>query len=92
MTRLGLKAIDSFKYMSKLFAGEELVGQTYKDHLNFVYKLKMLEIEGGDGQNVLNMLYERGLVDANFFYKLRIDDDGRLCGVFMERFNDVRGL
>ena len=92
MTNSGMKAVDSFKYMADCCGGEELVGHIYKNHVNFVYKIKMSEIEGGDVQNVLDILVERLLNDGGFFYKVRIGDDGSLCSIFLEGFNDGRRL
>lgn len=78
----GLKATDSFRYMVYDAGGEHIIGHTKKDHLNFVNKLKMEAIEGGDAQTLIDNLSQQSAEDVDFFYRVKLDDDGRLCNVF----------
>ncbi|KAH6804556.1 hypothetical protein C2S51_032803 [Perilla frutescens var. frutescens] len=48
MISSGMRASDSYRYMTKEAGGEHLVGHTMKDHLNFVNGMKMSAIEVGD--------------------------------------------
>ncbi|XP_056688220.1 protein FAR1-RELATED SEQUENCE 5-like [Spinacia oleracea] len=50
MHESGFRPSESFRYMSNEAGGEDDVGHSYKDHMNFCYKLKIKAIEGGDSQ------------------------------------------
>ncbi|XP_021761826.1 protein FAR1-RELATED SEQUENCE 5-like [Chenopodium quinoa] len=46
-----LRPMESFNYMSNEAGGEDAIGHTVKDHMNYCYKLKIKAIEGGDSQS-----------------------------------------
>ncbi|KAL2931626.1 Protein FAR1-RELATED SEQUENCE 5 [Bienertia sinuspersici] len=48
MQKSGLSAMDSYSYMCEEAGGEECVGHSVRDHLNYCTRLKMKTIEGGD--------------------------------------------
>ncbi|KAH6813241.1 hypothetical protein C2S51_022259 [Perilla frutescens var. frutescens] len=75
-------ASDLYRYMAKETGGEHLVGHTMKDHLNFVNRMKMSAIEVGDAQSFIDMLGQDGTDDEDFFYRFKLDSDGRLSNVF----------
>ncbi|KAK9740929.1 hypothetical protein RND81_03G071800 [Saponaria officinalis] len=56
-----------YRFLSTSCGGDENVGHTQKDHFNFVNKLKMKAIEGGDAQTVIEMLQKRQAEDPGFF-------------------------
>ncbi|KAK9756335.1 hypothetical protein RND81_01G090000 [Saponaria officinalis] len=62
--------------------GEEFVGHTKRDHINFVNRLKMHAIEGGDASTLVNFLHKRRTGDPSFFYRIEFGEGGRLCHLF----------
>ncbi|KAH6803005.1 hypothetical protein C2S51_034451 [Perilla frutescens var. frutescens] len=75
-------ASDSYQYTATKAADEHLVGHTINDQANFVNRMKMSAIEGGDAQRLIDILYEEGAEDDNFFCRFKLDVDGRLSNVF----------
>ncbi|XP_073130235.1 protein FAR1-RELATED SEQUENCE 5-like [Henckelia pumila] len=82
MLSSGMRATDSYRYMVHEVGGEENVGHTLTDHLNFVNRWKMNAIEGGDAQKVIEMLQQEDAEQKDFFFRVKLDDDGRLCNLF----------
>ncbi|XP_056697333.1 protein FAR1-RELATED SEQUENCE 5-like [Spinacia oleracea] len=74
----GLKPTQSYKVMCREAGGEEAVGHSIKDHLNFVTRKKMKEIEGGDAQNVIDNLYNLQSEDPDVFFRFRLKENGKL--------------
>ncbi|KAK9689652.1 hypothetical protein RND81_09G073100 [Saponaria officinalis] len=62
--------------------GEEFVGHTKRDHINFVNRLKMHAIEGGDASTLVNLLNKRQTEEPGFFYRVQFGEEGRLCHLF----------
>ncbi|XP_073152030.1 protein FAR1-RELATED SEQUENCE 5-like [Henckelia pumila] len=67
MISSGMRATDSYRYMVHEAGGEENVGHTLMDHMNFVNRWKMNAIEGGDAQKVIEMLQQEDAKDNDFF-------------------------
>lgn len=82
MTSSGMRPTDSFRYMTKDAGGVDIVGHTLKDHLNFIHRLKMKAIEGGDAQTLIDILSQRAVDDPEFFFRVKLDNEGRLSNVF----------
>ncbi|KAL8456255.1 hypothetical protein ACS0TY_034462 [Phlomoides rotata] len=82
MTSSGMRATESFRYLAHNVGGEENVGHTMKDHINFVNRLKSNIIEAGDAETVLDMLQDQEAEENDFFYKIKMDDEGRLANIF----------
>ncbi|KAH6760628.1 hypothetical protein C2S51_017577 [Perilla frutescens var. frutescens] len=82
MLTSGIRATDSFRYMAHDAGGEDCVGHTLKDHLNYVNRLKMSIIEGGDAQTLIDEMHAQGVENKDFFFRVKLDDDGRLSNVF----------
>ncbi|XP_048502871.1 protein FAR1-RELATED SEQUENCE 5-like [Beta vulgaris subsp. vulgaris] len=82
MQECGLRPIDSFRYMSIEVGGEDVLGHSMKDHFNCCYKLKIKPIEGKDSQKVVDNLYEQMQTDSNFFFRVRLNDEGKVCCLF----------
>ncbi|XP_056687857.1 protein FAR1-RELATED SEQUENCE 5-like [Spinacia oleracea] len=78
----GLKPTQSYKVMCHEAGGEEAVGHSIKDHLNFVTRKKMKEIEGGDAQNVIDNLYNLQSEDPDVFFRFRLKENGKLESIF----------
>ncbi|XP_056690283.1 protein FAR1-RELATED SEQUENCE 5-like [Spinacia oleracea] len=68
--------------MSNEAGGEDAVGHSYKDHMNLCYKLKIKAIEGGHSQVVYDKLQDAYYEDPNFFFRIRLDKDVRVCNLF----------
>ncbi|XP_021768879.1 protein FAR1-RELATED SEQUENCE 5-like [Chenopodium quinoa] len=90
MIESGIKPMDSYNYISNEAGGEECVGHTKRDHLNYVSRVKMSMVEGGDMQNVLDTLQERADQDPSFFYRLNLEKKimltnkyGLICAPFV---------
>ncbi|XP_056692848.1 protein FAR1-RELATED SEQUENCE 5-like [Spinacia oleracea] len=62
--------------------GEENLGHSKKDHLNYCTRLKMKQIEGGDAQAVTDIMYLELEGDPNFFFRFRLDEKGKLRSLF----------
>ncbi|XP_021724712.1 protein FAR1-RELATED SEQUENCE 5-like [Chenopodium quinoa] len=74
MQESGLRPMESFNYMSNEAGGEDSIGHTVKDHMNYCYKLKIKVIEGGDSQVVCDKLQEAYSEDPNFFFREGINN------------------
>ena len=57
--------------MSKEVGGSEYVGFTKRDCYNYVNKLKMVMIEAGDSQSLINEFKKRDAEDAMFFIQFK---------------------
>ncbi|KAL8472569.1 hypothetical protein ACS0TY_029683 [Phlomoides rotata] len=82
MISSGMKPTDSFRYMAHDAGGEDCIGHTLRDHMNYVNRLRMEAIEGGDANSMIEILYEQASQETDFFFRIRHDNMGRLCSVF----------
>ncbi|XP_021751039.1 protein FAR1-RELATED SEQUENCE 5-like [Chenopodium quinoa] len=82
MIESGIKPMDAYNYISNEARGEECVGHTKRDHLNYVSRVKMSMVEGGDMQNVLDTLQERADQDPSFFYRLKFGEENNVVSYF----------
>ncbi|XP_056695821.1 protein FAR1-RELATED SEQUENCE 5-like [Spinacia oleracea] len=82
MQKSGLSSTASFNYMAIEAGGEENLGHSKKDHLNYCTRLKMKQIEGGDAQAVTDIMYLELEGDPNFFFRFRLDEKGKLRSLF----------
>ncbi|XP_056685950.1 protein FAR1-RELATED SEQUENCE 5-like [Spinacia oleracea] len=82
MQKSGLSSMASFNYMAIEAGGEENLGHSKKDHLNYCTRLKMKQIEGGDAQAVTEIMYLELEGDPNFFFRFRLDEKGKLKSLF----------
>ncbi|XP_056685511.1 protein FAR1-RELATED SEQUENCE 5-like [Spinacia oleracea] len=62
--------------------GEDCVGHMMIDHLNYCYKLKMKQIDGKDSQTLVNKLYNLQPIDPEFFFRVRLNDEGKVECLF----------
>ncbi|KAH9622974.1 hypothetical protein KSS87_014396 [Heliosperma pusillum] len=72
-----------FKVAAADAGGDTLVGHTKRDHINFVNRLKMRAIEGGDAATLINLLTQRQSEDPVFFFRVQFNKEGRLCHPFL---------
>ncbi|KAK9689570.1 hypothetical protein RND81_09G067800 [Saponaria officinalis] len=82
MTDTRVPAAVQYRFLSTSCGGDENVGHTQKDHFNFVNRLKMKAIEGGDAQTVIEMLQKRQAEDPCFFFRFKLDDNCRVTHLF----------
>ncbi|XP_057775333.1 protein FAR1-RELATED SEQUENCE 5-like [Salvia miltiorrhiza] len=82
MMSSGMRPTDVYRYMAQEAGDEDMIDYTKKDHLNFAHRLKILAIEGGDTQGLLNILENQSAEHEDFFYRVRLDEDRRLSHVF----------
>ncbi|KAL2943245.1 Protein FAR1-RELATED SEQUENCE 5 [Bienertia sinuspersici] len=78
MQESGLRPMESYRYMITEAGGEDCIGHTIRDHLNYCNRLKMKPIEGGDAQAVIDKLYQNMSDDMEFFFRVRVDGYGRV--------------
>ncbi|KAL2926769.1 Protein FAR1-RELATED SEQUENCE 5 [Bienertia sinuspersici] len=82
MQESGLRPMESYRYMITEAGGEDCIGHTIRDHLNYCNRLKMKPIEGGDAQAVIDKLYQNMSDDMEFFFRVRVDGYGRVSSIF----------
>ncbi|XP_021759153.1 protein FAR1-RELATED SEQUENCE 5-like [Chenopodium quinoa] len=78
----GLTTMDTYNYMATEAGGEQNVGHSVVDHLNFCSRLRMEQIEAGDAQTLVNILSQEQSEDPNFFFRVKFDKEGRICNIF----------
>ncbi|XP_056685580.1 protein FAR1-RELATED SEQUENCE 5-like [Spinacia oleracea] len=82
MSECGLRPMESYRYMSTETGGDDCVGHTMIDHLNYCYKLKMKQIDGKDSQTLVNKLYDIQSIDPEFFFRVRLNAEGKVECLF----------
>ncbi|KAK9682126.1 hypothetical protein RND81_10G052600 [Saponaria officinalis] len=82
MTQVMVPPSVQYRVAAVTSGGEEFVGHTKRDHINFVNRLKMHAIEGGDASTLVNFLNKRQTEDPGFFYRIEFGEGGRLCHLF----------
>ncbi|KAL8535285.1 hypothetical protein ACS0TY_011055 [Phlomoides rotata] len=71
MTSSGIRPADSYEYLAHSAGGEEEVGHTMKDHMNFVNREKMKNIEDFP-RNKAHTLLMAPLTECRIERRLRI--------------------
>ena len=74
--------MESYRLLSAEAGGEDTIGHTMKDHPNFCHKLKMKKIDGGDANSVIEQLDQKLSDNPDFFYRVRLDEEGKICCIF----------
>ncbi|XP_056687950.1 protein FAR1-RELATED SEQUENCE 5-like [Spinacia oleracea] len=82
MSECGLRPMEFYRYMSTETGGDDCVGHTMIDHLNYCYKLKMKQIDGKDSQTLVNKLYDIQSIDPEFFFRVRLNAEGKVECLF----------
>ncbi|XP_074296976.1 protein FAR1-RELATED SEQUENCE 5-like [Silene latifolia] len=82
MTEALVRPSVQYRVLAAISGGEEFVGHTKRDHINYVNRLKMRAIEGGDASTLVELLTKCQSEDPGFFYHLKFGADERLCHVF----------
>uniref|UniRef100_A0A803KXH2 SWIM-type domain-containing protein n=2 Tax=Chenopodium quinoa TaxID=63459 RepID=A0A803KXH2_CHEQI len=76
MKSAGLSTMDTYNYMCTEANGDENLGHSVVDHLNFCSRLRMEQIEAGDAQTLVNILIEEQKEDPNFYFRVKFDKEG----------------
>ncbi|XP_074314154.1 protein FAR1-RELATED SEQUENCE 5-like [Silene latifolia] len=71
-----------YKVAAALAGGDVFVGHTKRDHINFVHRLKIKAIEGGDAATLINLLTKSQAEDPGFFFRVQFNKEGRLHHLF----------
>ncbi|XP_021747894.1 protein FAR1-RELATED SEQUENCE 5-like [Chenopodium quinoa] len=82
MKSSGLTTMDTYNYMDTKAGGEQNIGHSVVDHLNFCSRLRMEQIEAGDAQTLVNILNQEQSKDPNFFFRVKFDKEGRISKIF----------
>uniref|UniRef100_A0A803LZ36 FAR1 domain-containing protein n=1 Tax=Chenopodium quinoa TaxID=63459 RepID=A0A803LZ36_CHEQI len=82
MKSSGLTTMDTYNYMATEAGGEQNVGHSVVDHLNFCSRLRMEQIEAGDAQTLVNILNHEQSEDPNFFFRVKFENEGRISNIF----------
>ncbi|XP_074283941.1 protein FAR1-RELATED SEQUENCE 5-like [Silene latifolia] len=82
MTEALVRPFVQYRVLATISGGEEFVGHTKRDHINYANRIKMRAIEGGDVSTLVDLLTKCQSEDPGFFYRLKFGADGRLCHVF----------
>ncbi|XP_074277353.1 protein FAR1-RELATED SEQUENCE 5-like [Silene latifolia] len=71
-----------FKVAAEAADGDEFVGHTKQDHINYVNRLQMKKIEGGDAATLINLLTSRQAEEPGFFCRVQFNEEARLSNIF----------
>ncbi|XP_021747548.1 protein FAR1-RELATED SEQUENCE 5-like [Chenopodium quinoa] len=82
MKSSGLTTMDTYNNMATEAGGEQNIGHSVVDHLNFCSRLRMEQIEAGEAQTLVNILNQEQSKDPNFFFRVKFGKDGRISNIF----------
>ncbi|XP_021752509.1 protein FAR1-RELATED SEQUENCE 5-like [Chenopodium quinoa] len=82
MNSSGLTTMNTYNYMATEARGEQNVGYSVVDHLNFCLRLRMEQIEARDSQTLVNILNQEQSEDSNFCFRVKFDNEGRISNIF----------
>ena len=82
MVSSGIKATNSYSFLSKELGGANNVGFSKRDCHNFVQTKRKEIMEAGDGQSIINHFKEKQSEDPMFFYSVQVDQDNRIANFF----------
>ncbi|XP_074289088.1 protein FAR1-RELATED SEQUENCE 5-like [Silene latifolia] len=71
-----------FKVVAAAAGDDEFVGHRKRDHINYVNRLRMKKIEGGDVATLINLLTSRQAEEPGFFFRVQFNEEGRLSNIF----------
>ncbi|BBH03006.1 FAR1-related sequence 5 [Prunus dulcis] len=71
MVDAGIRTTNTYSYLSEEVGGSQNVGFTKRDCYNVVNKEKMVMIEAGDAQSLINLFKRKQAEDPMFFYKCK---------------------
>ena len=78
----GIRTIGAYSFMSEETGGFENVGFTRRDAYNFVNRQKLIKVEAGDAQSLINLFKQKQAEDPMFFYAVQVDQKNRMTNFF----------
>ncbi|CAB4313872.1 unnamed protein product [Prunus armeniaca] len=78
----GIRTTNTYSYLSEEVGGSQNVGFTKRDCYNVVNKEKMVMIEAGDAQSLINLFKRKQAEDPMFFYTVQVDQENRMTNFF----------
>ncbi|KAK8923500.1 hypothetical protein KSP39_PZI019582 [Platanthera zijinensis] len=78
MTAAGIKAVDSYNFISNEIGVVENVRFSKTDAFNYVQRERRALIESGDASSLLQLLQKKHLADNIFSYEVHTDELNRL--------------
>ncbi|XP_074289149.1 protein FAR1-RELATED SEQUENCE 5-like [Silene latifolia] len=82
MTEAHVPPSVQFRVDATAAGGDEFVGHTKRDYINYVNRLRMKKIEGGDAATLINLLTSRQAEEPGFFFRVQFNEEGRLSNIF----------
>ncbi|XP_074289073.1 protein FAR1-RELATED SEQUENCE 5-like [Silene latifolia] len=82
MTEAHVPPSVQFRVAAAGAGGDAFVGHTKRDHINYVNRLKMKSIKGGDAATLINLMTSRQAEEPGFFFRVQFDEKGRLSNLF----------
>ncbi|KAI5352456.1 hypothetical protein L3X38_005347 [Prunus dulcis] len=82
MMDAGIRTTNTYSYLSEEVGGSQNVGFTKRDCYNVVNKEKMVMIEAGDAQSLINLFKRKQAEDPMFFYTVQVDQENRMTNFF----------
>ncbi|XP_074283352.1 protein FAR1-RELATED SEQUENCE 5-like [Silene latifolia] len=82
MTEAHVPPSVQFRVAAAGAGGDAFVGLTKRDHINYVNRLKMKSIEGGDAATLINLMTSRQAEEPGFFFRVQFDEKRRLSNLF----------
>ncbi|CAB4313498.1 unnamed protein product [Prunus armeniaca] len=82
MVDAGIRTTNTYSYLSEEVGGSQNVGFTKRDCYNVVNKEKMVMIEAGDAQSLINLFKPKQAEDPMFFYTVQVDQENRMTNFF----------
>ncbi|KAF2296696.1 hypothetical protein GH714_001308 [Hevea brasiliensis] len=82
MVNAGIRTKDAFSFLSEEHGGFENIGFTKRDCYNHVNKQKLMKIDAGDAQSLMNYFKRKKAEDPMFFYAVQVDQKNRMTNFF----------
>ncbi|KAL4614847.1 hypothetical protein ACB092_07G082600 [Castanea dentata] len=78
----GIRTISAYSYLVEEAGGFENVGFIKRDCYNVVNKQKLINVEAGDAQSLVNHFKQKQAKDPMFFYAIQVDQENRMTNFF----------
>ncbi|CAL1357706.1 unnamed protein product [Linum trigynum] len=82
MKDAGLRTRDAYSYLGKEYGRAQNVGFLQKGCYNHVDRQKMVKIEAGDAQSVMNCFKKKKALDPMFFYAVQVNQKNCFTNFF----------
>ncbi|XP_030941257.1 protein FAR1-RELATED SEQUENCE 5-like [Quercus lobata] len=78
----GIRTVSTYSYLVEEAGGFENVGFIKRDCYNAVNKHKLINVEAGDAQSLVNHFKQKQAEDPMFFYAIQVDQENRMTNFF----------